>query len=279
MPEDQTNPATASASAPPTNPTAQYVYAIGRVEPRFPNASVQNEYQHLSGRFGADAMADRGALQTLLSQRENRFLVRELCWTLNIEGLPRYILSPSDPFDWPVLVSSLHRSPRPPDFDVVIGALGPVAPPDLCGGYPARIVDFDLIISSDYGSFVEALLKAPPLEKEKEDEETGTIDSKLVTSMQPYNLGAKDEDRAFNYLLFRHARIYQRTAERITKNFELTRVDRRPVIDYRHLIDVTFIYTHRETTFAQAYSARVDVSGKYPVLLAELSRYYGAKIG
>jgi hypothetical protein len=118
------------------------LYAIGRIEPRFPNASVQNEYEHIRGDSGAAELEDRKALQKVLSQPEHRFLVRELCWTLIIDGVPRYILAPNDRRDWSLLVSSLNRIPLPGDFDLVIGVLGPVAPPDLCGGFTARINRF-----------------------------------------------------------------------------------------------------------------------------------------
>src|ERR1700757_2100584 len=72
---------------PPSNnmTTSAYVYALGRIEPRFPRMSVEKEYAQATGRAETAGLTDRQALQTVLSQ--NRYLARQLCYVLTIEGL------------------------------------------------------------------------------------------------------------------------------------------------------------------------------------------------
>src|SRR5215472_14567545 len=74
----------------PVLPT--YIYAIGRIEARFPRPSVEKEFAQAMGRAHTSGLTDRQALQTILSQRQNRYLARQLCWVMTIEGLETYIL-------------------------------------------------------------------------------------------------------------------------------------------------------------------------------------------
>ena len=102
-----------------------YVYAIGRVEPRFPTLSADKEFAQATGRAGTAGLADRQALHQVLSQRQNRYLVRQLCWVLTIEGLDTYILHPRDPADFDLLVEAIRPTPRLTDVDCVVGVRGP----------------------------------------------------------------------------------------------------------------------------------------------------------
>ena len=61
----------------------------------------------------------------MLSRRENRYLVRQLCWVLSIQGLDTYLLQPRDPADFDALVDAIRPAPSPNDIDVVIGMRGP----------------------------------------------------------------------------------------------------------------------------------------------------------
>jgi len=86
--------------------TPAYVYAIGRIEPRFPTLSAEKEFAQATGRAETAGLSDRRALHAVLSQRENRYLARQFCWVLTIESLDTYILQPRDPADLDLLVPS-----------------------------------------------------------------------------------------------------------------------------------------------------------------------------
>src|SRR4051812_14662123 len=74
-----------------------FVYALGRIEPRFPSLAIEKECAQAMGRGENSGLTDRQALQSLLSERSNRYLARQLCWIYTIEGLETYILWPRDP--------------------------------------------------------------------------------------------------------------------------------------------------------------------------------------
>src|SRR5690349_7518794 len=155
----------ASCGATPANGGAVansgYIYAIGRIEPRFPRQSVEKEFAQATGRAEAAGLTDRQAAQKVLSQRHNRYLARQLCWVMTIEGLETYILVPRDPGDLDLLVEALRPTPSPMDLDCVIGVRGPIAPPEVCNGLMVPIVIFDQIYSFDR----DALIKAIPRPK------------------------------------------------------------------------------------------------------------------
>jgi hypothetical protein len=79
--------------------SVSYVYAIGRVEARFPNLSTEKEFAQATGRADTAGKTDQQTFHAVLSKRENRYLVRQLCWVLSIQGLETYLLMPRDPAD------------------------------------------------------------------------------------------------------------------------------------------------------------------------------------
>ncbi|MEO9062459.1 MAG: hypothetical protein ABI270_10525, partial [Nitrosospira sp.] len=70
--------------------TTTYVYAIGRVEARFPNLAAEKEFAQATGRTETAGKTDQQAFHAVLSQRQNRYLVRQLCWVLTIQGMETY---------------------------------------------------------------------------------------------------------------------------------------------------------------------------------------------
>ena len=66
--------------------TASFVYALGRIEARCPNLACEKEFAQATGRADAAGLTDREALHKVLSQRQNRYLVRQLCWCLLLRG-------------------------------------------------------------------------------------------------------------------------------------------------------------------------------------------------
>ncbi len=255
--------------------THSYVYALGRIQPRFPNQSLEKEYAQIIGRAADTAgQTDPQAMQSTLGKRENRYLVRQLCWVLTIEGIETYILQARDPADFDLLVDALRPSPRPTDVDIVVGVRGPIAPPLLCNGLMIPIVIFDQIYSFD----VDGLIKSIPRpEGVRESQFKSTAEDLLFRIMQlADNAGATDEHRALNYLSVRYSAIYAHTAEMHGKNFSLSAVEVRPsrLSGTRKIVDVIFSYTNRNTDVTEKYFVRVDVTEEFPFLVTRLSPFY-----
>jgi hypothetical protein len=251
-----------------------YVYALGRVEPRFPSLAMEKEFAQATGRAETAGLTDRQAVHAVLSQRANRYLARQLCYVLTIEGLETYLLQPRDPGDRELLVEAVRPTPRPTDVDVVIGVRGPIAPPELCNGLMVPIVVFNQLYSFD----IDALIRGIPRPEQMAAEQfTPAAEELFMRIMQMAdNAGATDEHRALNYLAVRYPAIYARAAEAFAQNSSLTAVEVRPsrLSGVRRIVDAIFSYTHRQTDVIEKYFVRVDVTEEFPFLVTRLSPYY-----
>lgn len=251
-----------------------YVYAIGRVEARFPNLAVEKEVAQATGRLSTAGKTDQQSFHAVLARRENRYLVRQLCWVLTIQGLETYLLTPRDPLDVDLLVDAIRPAPSPNDIDVVIGHRGPVAPPEMCNGLVVPIVLFDQIYSFDR----ESLIKAIPKPEKTTAAQFGPAAEELFQRILQLtdNAGASDEHRVLNYLAMRYPAVYAKAAEQFGREFSLTAVEVRPsaLSGTRNLVDVVFAFTHRNTDFTEKYFVRCDITEEFPFLVTKLSPYF-----
>lgn len=256
-----------------------YVYAIGRVEARFPNLAAEKEFAQATGRTDDKGGTDQKTFHSVLSKPENRYLVRQLCWVLSIQGLETYLLLPRDPSDIGLLVEAIRPAYSPNDVDVVIGMRGPVAPPTMCNGLMVPIVVFDQIYSFDR----DALIKSIPKPKEVTAAQFGPAAGEVFNRIMQLtdNAGATDEHRALNYLAMRYPAIYAKAAEEFGRDFSLTAVDvlRSPLGSARNLVDVIFSYTNRNTDFTEKFFVRCDLTEEFPFLVTKMSPYYDREIG
>lgn len=250
-----------------------YVYAVGRVEPRF-SLAVEKEYAQAIGREDTGGLTDRQTLRAVLSMRHNRYLVRQMCWMLIIGGLETYVLQPRDPADFDLLVEALRPEPSTKDVDVVVGLRGPIAPPEMCGGLTAPVVLFDQVYSFDRDSLIKAIpLPAHTSEKQFRPAAEELLDRFLLATD---NAGATDEHRAFNYLALRYHAVYEKAAEMFEHDFSLSAVENRlsPLSGVRRIVEVIFSYRHRKSDFTEKFYIGVDVTDEFPFLVTKLSPYY-----
>lgn len=255
--------------------TYSFVYTLGRIQPRFPSPSLEKEYAQVVGRAADTAgQTDPQAMHSTLTRKESRYLVRKMCWVLKIEGIETYILQLRDPTDFDLLVDALRPSPRPTDVDIVVGARGPIAPPQMCNGLMVPIVVVDQIYSFD----IDGLIKSIPRPKGvQENQFRSTAEDLFYRIMQMAdNAGATDEHRALNYLAVRYSAIYAHTTEMHDKNFSLSAVEVRPsrLSGTRKIVDVIFSYRNRNTDVEEKYFVRVDVTEEFPFLVTRLSPFY-----
>ncbi len=262
------NPNGSSGSSP------SYIYALGRVRPQFPSLAVEKEFVQATGRAETAGLTDRQALHAVLSQPQNRYLARQLCYVLAIEGLDTYILQPRDPADFSLLVDAVRPTPRPADVDVVIGVRGPMAPAEMCNGLMVPIVMFDQMYSFD----IDALLKAVPRPGQISAKQFApTAEELFIRIIQMAdNAGATDEHRATNYLAVRYSGIYAAAAEAHGRDEALTALKVQPSMlsGTRRILEVIFSFTNRKTDVTEKFFTRVDVTEEFPFLVTKLSPYF-----
>ena len=251
-----------------------YVYAIGRIEARFPNLSVEKEFAQATGRAETAGQTDPEAFYNVLSQRENQYLVRQMRWVFKIEGLETYIQQPTCPADLELLLEATRPAPSPMDIDIVIGRKGPTAPPQLCNGLMVPIVAFDQIYSFDINALIESIPQPESIPAERFRPAAEELFTRIMQIAD--NAGATDEHRALNYLAVRYPNIYSQAVDAFGRNDSLTGLEVRPsrLSGVRKVMDVIFAYTNRQTGVTEKYFVRVDVTEEFPFLVTPLSRYY-----
>ena len=251
-----------------------YVFAIGRVEMRFPTLAVEKEFAQATGRTDTKGLTDRAAAHAMLSERANRYIARQVCWVLTIEGMETYILLPRDPADYDQLLEAVRPQPSPLDLDVIVGVRGPIAPPEVCNGLMVPIVVFDQIYSFDR----DALIKAIPRPPKTTAKEFGPAAEELFDRIMlgADNAGSTDDHRALNYLAVRYPAIYATAADAFGRDSSLTAVDVQtsPLSSTRKVVDVIFSFTNRNTDVVEKYFTRVDVTEEFPFLVTKMSPYF-----
>lgn len=258
----------AGDAAPPS-----YVYAIGRIEPRFRSLSVHNEFRQATAKIDTVGLTGPKTMQKVLSHPNNRYLVRQMCWVMAVGGVESYILVPHDPADFDRLVETLRPEPSPTDLDVVIGVRGPIAPPQMCNSLMVHVVVFDQIYSFDRESLIGAIPR-PPNASADFSAAAEELFGRIIQVTD--NLGATDETRALNYLAVRYDAIYANAAEALARNAWLSGVEVRlsPLSGSRKIADVIFCYTNKTTDVTEKFFVRVDVTEEFPFLVKKLSPYF-----
>lgn len=257
------------AAGPPS-----YVYALGRIEARFPKLAVEKEFAQAAGRSDTAGKTDQQTFHAVLSKREHRYLARQLCWVLTVQGLDTYILSPRDPGDYELLIEAIRPEPSPQDIDAVVGLKGPIAPPAVCNGLMVPIVAFDQIYSFDRATLIKAIPKPEKMAADKFQPAAEELFDRIMQMTD--NAGATNEHRALNYLAMRYNAIYTQATECYGRNCSLTAVTVEPsaLSGTRNIVKVIFSFTHRQTDVTEKYYVRVDVSEEFPFLITKMLPYY-----
>jgi hypothetical protein len=269
--------ATTSPIAPSPPAASNFVYALGQIEPVFPSLAIEKEFAQATGLSGQAGMTDRQAMKQALTERENRYLARNLCWTFLIEKLETYIVVPRDPMDLELLIDAYRAEPRADDLDLVIGTRTHIASPETCNGLALPVVVVDQLYSFDRETLVNEIPR-PDNVAEADDASfrsaAGTLFDDVLQIAD--NAGATDEHRALNYLAVRYPRIYEKTSEQFQRNFAFTGVEVRSsrLSGVREIMDVVFSYQHRETDMSERWFVRVDVTEAYPFLTTAMNPFY-----
>jgi hypothetical protein len=250
-----------------------FVYAIGRLEPRFPTLGVEKELAQAIGKAGTARLTDREAMHAVLTEPDRAYLVRQLCWILTIESTDAYVVVPHDGVDVRLLLGALRPTPRAGDLDVVIGTVGPFSDGRGCNGVRLPTVHLAQIYSFDVDGFVKNLSKP----KDVSDNAFGsTVEEVLARASQlTDNMGVRDEHRAVNYLVTRDASLYTEVSQQYGKNASLAavRVLASPLSGPRKVMEVVLEFRNRETDILERRFVNVDVSDVFPFKMSKWAPY------
>jgi PatG Domain len=254
-----------------------YVYAIGHIEAQFPSLAVEREFAQVVSRYDTSGLTDQQVLHLVLSERENRYLVRQMCWIFSIQHLPTYVVVPRDPGDLELLVNAIRTTATEDDLEVLIGVLGPIAPPEACGGVTLPMVAFDQLYSFGRDDLLNGIPRPDGITKEEKVAFKGIAGELFDRFMQiTDNTGSTKEHRALNYLAVRYPAVYFRSLDASLEEKVLSGVEVRSsrLSATQDILDVIFSYTHRRTDVTEQYFVRVDATGEFPYVFTKLQAFY-----
>ncbi|HEY2290542.1 MAG TPA: hypothetical protein VGM86_07560 [Thermoanaerobaculia bacterium] len=262
----------AAGACPGGRGQASFVYAMGTIQVRYPNLGVEREVSQAVKALDSAHLTDPEVLHQILA--DHRYLAREVCWVMAVEGIEVYVLIPRDGHVLDQLVEAIRPAPPGLDCDVVIGTRGALAPPAACGGLVLPTVLVDQVYSFEITELIAALPR--PEGVEERPFRAGAEELYRHVLQMADNVGSLDEHRALNYLAVRYPRLYELTAEMLGRESTLSGVEVRPsrLSGSRRLLDAVLSYTHRKTDVTERYYVRVDVTEKYPFLASKLAPFY-----
>lgn len=251
-----------------------FVYAIGRLEPRFPTLSLEKEFNQAAARMDTLGWTERQLQQHVFSQRENRYLLRQVCWVFSVQGLETYLLQLSDNGDYDLLIDTLRERSSAGDIDVVVGRRSGLSTPSMCNGLVVPVVKADQLYSFDRDTLIASLPLPDHMARQQLDASARDVLDRMTLLTD--NIGAADEHRALNYLSLRYAAVYHQMVESYAQNLSLSAVTVQPsaLSQSRLIMDVVFVFTHRQTDVIQKFIVRVDVTEEFPFLVTKLSPYF-----
>jgi hypothetical protein len=258
-----------------TSVPEDFVYAIGRLETRFPTVGIEREFQQCEARLPqSKASAPAGArLREVLEA--NPHLSGRMCYLLMVGGVPAYIVAPTGAYLRESLFEAVERARAADEWCVLIGRRGSIATPTTCAGVLAPIVACDQLSPFSLDELQESLLhrlaealKARKIGRDAFTTVSRDLFSQVAASIE--NLGATDSDRALNYVLMQHPGFFLAAAER-SDTHRLDRIEARRSegLGSRRVVAVIVTFVDRTTGIPDRLFSRVDVTEEWPFLAAD----------
>lgn len=216
-------------------------------------------------------------LYEVLSQPQNRYIAREMQWTLvNPYDSDVYNLIPFEAHLKKLIAAIKPRSNKLPRPVMVLGS----ASMNISGSETNDLPDLAI-------SKVEAVNPSAIIKAITQTLPDANVDNLKQLVADILSLGANDgdqvQDRALNYLLYNNFAIYSRSYEIIYENSaannggpaaRLTGIQVLPQMSgNRIIVKVVFDYQNISGGCSQSWYSVVDVTDEYPFLLVPFSRY------
>jgi hypothetical protein len=255
-----------------TAPPPAFLYAIGRLEARFPSLGIEREFQqrHATMPPGEATATRRAVLRHVLES--NPYLAVRMCYLLMVSGYPAYVVTPAGAYLRESLFNAIGEGGH---WCVVIGKVGPMASPGTCQGVLAPIALADQIYTFSIEQWlaslrtrVEKALDARNIAVPTFDAAARDLFERIIASAE--NLGATDAHRALNYALMQHPGIFLAAAERAGRQV-LDRIETRIIrgLGPRRVVAIVLTFLDIATGVPERLFCRIDVTEEWPFVAGE----------
>jgi hypothetical protein len=254
------------------NHNPPWVYVIGDVDARYPSLAVEKEAIGAMGRLEkAAGLSNDAALQMMLENPNNAFLVREMCYVLLVQEVETYILLPRVPQDYSMLVEAGKH-----ELSAVIGMRGPIAGPEVCNGLTLPFLIFDVIYNFDRAALITDLSSLPTLPKGADASKFQKNAADIFNQVLLLVDDGTEMKRALAYLLIRNAELYRNITKAFDENAQVTSIEVKPapVSSTQKLVDVVVRMVNRSNAAPSSIFARVNLDNKLPYMVTGWQPYW-----
>ena len=254
----------------------RWVYAIGRLTPRFPDLGVEKEFAQAAGGVAVNELVGTDTLRQVLAQDQNSYLARQMCWVFTASDVEAFALIAAAPHEAARHVDAL---PTAEDADrtvhVVVGAAATADPGSACAAAGLPVVAVDHMLTFTVEEFLGALVTDVD-DAEKDAARRAANDLFVRLTRRAANYGVSDQDRARNYAALRYSQLYQLVIDSQQAGSTLVGVDsiasKSP--GSRRLVAIRLRFRNRRTDVTDQYRCLVDVTDRFPFLATSLTPVY-----
>ncbi len=243
-----------------------YVYAIGQLKAKFPSEGVRREFNRVA-HLAKYKVPDDRLIYEVLKDGRFLYLAWEMDWVLENHDVGIYLVKPRSDIELTEMVEALKPSGGQSTYSVVIGVQVPNGGPGKLNVIHLPWVICNQFYHFTFAEFTQNIVQQAGV--------TQAIAENMFQSMMKKtdNTGATDASRAINYLVMRYMAIYTGMATMVQENYSFVAVHVEPVMvmGNRQLVDVIFEYETKDVGRRLWQGCRVDVTGLFPFLVAELS--------
>jgi hypothetical protein len=287
---------------------SHFVYVLGTVDVKFPDQSISAEFQKLfendlEKKAGRELQQDpnedlRHWYWRILTAypKETRYIARQFCWILRVEGEPAYYLTLRDMQDFDGLIDCLGE-PNHDDLCLFVGSSS-LQLVEMSHGIKAPMLAVDQVHRFKMSDMLEkfkspteketlkssakkesSAKKGKPKSSEQKDAPDpdklyGELYKQLFQSAD--NFGHTDEWRALNFLAAGgHPPVFQLCSVLAHEEYNLTAL---PVLTSRlsawgnkRIVDA--IFTFGRAAEMRKFFVRVDVTHLFPILVSRIATY------
>ncbi len=243
-----------------------YIYAIGQLTAKFPSEGVRREFNRVSDLANFEVPDDR-IIYEVLQNGQYLYLAWEMDWVLESNDVEIYLVKPRSEIELNEMVAALKPTSGQSTYSVVVGLRIPDFTQEGQTLSNLPMVLCNQFYNFTFEGFVQNVMKQANV--------TQPVAESMFQSMleKTDGTGATDGSRAINYLTLRYMGIYKDMAAMVNAKNSFTGANAIPavVMGTRQIVDVIFEYETRDLGRTLWQRCRVDVTGPFPFLIAELS--------
>ena len=253
-----------------------WIYVLGDVDAVIPNLAIEKEIWAAMAQVGTKDLPNEAATQKVLESPSYAYLARNMCYVLRVQEVETYILVPSVPLDYSLLVDAAKY-----EVSAVIGTRGPIAGPEMCNGLTLPIVVVEMVYNFNKPDLISKMPLPPGTDPTGEAKFRAAASETFEYVSQLVSAGQQDGERALAKILLSDQDFYYTISNAFAQDEQLLSVNLKPVLSVSPVsqIDVVVTTANRKTGMQRSTFARYNTQTKFPFRVFGWQQHLGPSPG